>query len=113
MTYNSKLSVLPNISLTQAGWPSVVEIEIGVRCNRTCFYCPNSTIGSTSSSSFMGLDLFERIIIQLSDIAFSGRLSFHFYNEPLMRKDLEVLVAIARGALPVAHLVLYTNGDLL
>jgi 2-deoxy-scyllo-inosamine dehydrogenase (SAM-dependent) len=61
----------------------------------------------------MEVDLFERIISQLSEIAFSGRLSFHFYNEPLMRKDLEVLVAIARRALPLAHLVLYTNGDLL
>jgi 2-deoxy-scyllo-inosamine dehydrogenase (SAM-dependent) len=30
-----------------------------------------------------------------------------------MRKDLEVLVASARAALPLAHLVLYTNGDLL
>jgi GTP 3',8-cyclase len=30
-----------------------------------------------------------------------------------MRKDLEMLVAIARAALPLAHLVLYTNGDLL
>ena len=61
----------------------------------------------------MEIDLFERIITQLSEIAFSGRLSFHFYNEPLMRKDLELLVAIARRALPLAHLVLYTNGDLL
>jgi 2-deoxy-scyllo-inosamine dehydrogenase (SAM-dependent) len=61
----------------------------------------------------MELWLFQRIVAQLSEIAFSGRLSFHFYNEPLMRKDLEVLVATARPALPLAHLVLYTNGDLL
>jgi 2-deoxy-scyllo-inosamine dehydrogenase (SAM-dependent) len=97
----------------KVSWPIVVEIEVGVRCNRTCTYCPNSTVGSTSSSSFMEIDLFRRIITQLSEIDFSGRLSFHFYNEPLMRKDLEVLVAIARAALPLAHLVLYTNGDLL
>lgn len=94
-------------------WPSVVEIEVSVRCNRACAYCPNSTIGLTSSASFMELGLFQRIIAQLSEISFSGRLSFHFFNEPLMRKDLEVLVAIARAALPFAHLVLYTNGDLL
>jgi 2-deoxy-scyllo-inosamine dehydrogenase (SAM-dependent) len=61
----------------------------------------------------MEIDLFRRITAQLSEIAFSGRLSFHFYNEPLMRRDLEVLVAVARAALPLAHLVLYTNGDLL
>lgn len=112
MLHHPSLRILTNSS-PQVSWPSVVEIEIGVRCNRTCIYCPNSTIGSTSSSSFMEFGLFERIMAQLSEIAFSGRLSFHFYNEPLMRKDLEVLVASARAALPLAHIVLYTNGDLL
>jgi GTP 3',8-cyclase len=112
MTHHSAPNALTNLSCP-VSWPSVVEIEIGVRCNRTCIYCPNSTIGSTSSTSFMDIGLFERIIAQLTEIAFSGRLSFHFYNEPLLRKDLEVLVASARAALPLAHLVLYTNGDLL
>lgn len=94
-------------------WPSVVEIEVGVRCNRTCGYCPNGTLGSTSLLSFMDIALYRRIVGQLSEITFSGRLSFHFYNEPLIRKDLESLVEIARAALPFAHFVLYTNGDLL
>src|SRR5882724_4790668 len=110
MTHHSSPKALANWSCL-VSWPSVVEIEIGVRCNRTCIYCPNSTIGSTSSSSFMEFGLFERIMTQLSEIVFSGRISFHFYNEPLVRKDLEVLVAGARRALPHAHLVLYTNGD--
>jgi 2-deoxy-scyllo-inosamine dehydrogenase (SAM-dependent) len=61
----------------------------------------------------MDIGLYRRIVAQLSGIAFSGRLSFHFYNEPLIRKDLEEFVAIARAALPLAHFVLYTNGDLL
>lgn len=94
-------------------WPSVVEIEVGVRCNRVCPYCPNGTIGATARSGLMEIELYRRIIAELSAIAFSGRLSFHFFNEPLLRKDLEQLVAIARTALPLAHLVLYTNGDLL
>lgn len=104
----------PYPSSLAASWPSVVEIEVGVRCNRACVYCPNSTVGSTTTaSSFMEAELFWRVIHQLSEIEFSGRLSFHFYNEPLMRKDLEELVSVARAALPLAHLVLYTNGDLL
>jgi cyclic pyranopterin phosphate synthase len=113
MPHSSHPSVATNVYSMPISWPSVVEIEIGVRCNRTCIYCPNSTLGSTSPSTFMEIALFRRIVAQLSEIAFSGRLSFHFYNEPLMRKDLEVLVAIARATLPLAHLVLYTNGDLL
>jgi 2-deoxy-scyllo-inosamine dehydrogenase (SAM-dependent) len=61
----------------------------------------------------MDTGLYRRIIMQLSGIGFSGRLSFNFYNEPLLRKDFETLVAIARKALPLAWLMLYTNGDLL
>lgn len=113
MTHSSRPSVRMSLDAEPIAWPSVVEIEVGVRCNRTCIYCPNSTVGSTSAFAFMEIGLFRRIVAQLSEIAFSGRLSFHFYNEPLMRKDLEDLVAIARAALPFAHLVLYTNGDLL
>jgi cyclic pyranopterin phosphate synthase len=113
MTHSSPLPVLTNTDSRQVRWPSVVEIEVGVRCNRACIYCPNSRLGATSSSSFMEFELYRRIVNQLSEIAFSGRLSFHFFNEPLMRKDLEELVAITRAALPFAHLVLYTNGDLL
>jgi GTP 3',8-cyclase len=113
MTHNARSSVSMDTDPEPVSWPSVVEIEIGVRCNLACVYCPNGTIGPTSSPSFMEIGLFRRIVNQLSEIGFSGRLSFHFYNEPLMRKDLEVLVAIARAALPLAYFVLYTNGDLL
>lgn len=113
MAHSSPPSVHRNLYSQPIAWPSVVEIEISVRCNRSCIYCPNSTLGATSPHAFMEIWLFRRIVSQLSEIAFSGRLSFNFYNEPLMRKDLEVLVTIARAALPLAHLVLYTNGDLL
>jgi 2-deoxy-scyllo-inosamine dehydrogenase (SAM-dependent) len=59
----------------------------------------------------MPVPLFQRIIDQLSDIGFSGRLSYQFYNEPLLRDDLEELVAIAKANVPTAFQVLYTNGD--
>jgi len=113
MSHNFCPSVSINTYSGLLTWPSVVEIEIGVRCNRRCVYCPNGTLGPPLFSDFMDLDLYRRIITQLSEIGFSGRLSFNFYNEPLLRQDLETLVAIARAGLPLARLVLYTNGDLL
>jgi len=61
----------------------------------------------------MSHSVFGRIIEQLSECSFSGRLSYHLYNEPLLRRDLEVLVAHADAALPDAYQVIYTNGDLL
>ena len=104
---------LSHIDPPVAAWPSVVELEVCVKCNRACTYCPNGTIGPTALKLKMDDKLYRRIINQLSEISYSGRLSFHFYNEPLLRKDLEDLVKIARIALPLAYFVLYTNGDLL
>jgi cyclic pyranopterin phosphate synthase len=94
-------------------WPSVVEIEVNSRCNRRCSYCPNSQPDRPAAQNLMSRDLYERIIDQLAAIDFSGRLSFHFFNEPLLRKDLATLVAHARARLPHAYFGLYTNGDLL
>ena len=106
MSHNFHPSASANTYSDLLIWPSVVEIEIGVRCNRRCVYCPNGTLGPPSSSDLMDVKLYRRIIAQLSEIGFSGRLSFNFYNEPLLRKDFETLVAIARAALPFARLLL-------
>jgi 2-deoxy-scyllo-inosamine dehydrogenase (SAM-dependent) len=46
-------------------------------------------------------------------VSFAGRLSYHLYNEPLLRRDLPRLVGIVRERLPAALQVLNTNGDLL
>jgi 2-deoxy-scyllo-inosamine dehydrogenase (SAM-dependent) len=57
--------------------------------------------------------LFDSIVEQVAVTSFSGRFGFHLYNEPLLRRDLEILVTHARERLPNAYFVLYTNGDLL
>lgn len=55
--------------------------------------------------------LFTTLVNQLASIPFAGRLSYHFYNEPLLRRDLERLVSTVDRRLPEALQVLYTNGD--
>lgn len=94
-------------------WFSVVEIEVSRRCNRRCDYCPQAFDWYRGPERRMDRPLFDSIIDQVAATDFSGRLGFHLYNEPLLRKDLSVLVAHARARLPNAYLVLYTNGDLL
>lgn len=93
--------------------PNVVEIEVNRRCNRRCSYCPNSLDDWRQPEERIEDALFHRIIVMLAEINFSGRLSFHFFNEPLLHPWIEDLVRIARTSLPLAYIVLYTNGDLL
>jgi GTP 3',8-cyclase len=94
-------------------WFSSVEIEVNSRCNRRCSYCPVSVIESSFQDRLMSRQLFSRIVCELDRIQYSGVLAYHFYNEPLLRRDLEMLVAEASARLPSAFQMLFTNGDLL
>jgi len=91
---------------------TMVEIEVNSRCNRTCSYCPNS-VAPRAAPKFMSDAMFELILERLREADFGGRLSYHFYGEPLLHPRLEALVARASAVLPEMRQVLYTNGDLL
>jgi cyclic pyranopterin phosphate synthase len=91
----------------------VVEIEVGSRCNRRCSYCPVSLDPRPPVPVKMADEVFLATIGQLADIGFTGRISYHLYNEPLLRKDLARLVGIVAESLPDALQILNTNGDLL
>jgi cyclic pyranopterin phosphate synthase len=94
-------------------WFSTVEIEDNSRCNRKCGYCPVSVLPTPSTERFMSTEVFERILSELVSIDFHGTLSYHLFNEPLLRRDLEVLAAKVTMALPDTFQLLFTNGDLL
>jgi 2-deoxy-scyllo-inosamine dehydrogenase (SAM-dependent) len=61
----------------------------------------------------MSDEIFLRTVEQLAEVGFAGRISYHLYNEPLLRTDLARLVAIVDARLPQALQLLNTNGDLL
>lgn len=87
-----------------------VEIEINTNCNRKCRYCPNS-VCKNLNEIYMKKEVFEEIIDQLYDISFKGRISYHFYNEPLLHRDVAEFVKYVKNKLPYCKQVLYTNGD--
>ena len=93
----------------------VVELETTTACNRACSYCPNSVFdrGSIHNQRLMEESTFRTIIDQLASLGFWGRLSPHFYGEPLLDERLPDLMAYARKRLPYTKLVIFTNGDLL
>jgi len=90
---------------------SSVAIETSQHCNRRCGYCPVSIAPKPVQN--ISRDVFAAIIDQLRDLGFDGILKYHFFNEPLLNKDLEKLIAYARSELPRARSIVYTNGDAL
>ena len=94
-------------------WFTVVEIEVNSHCNKRCVYCPVSMLPPLTVPKFMPDKIFERVIEELLRIDYQGLISYHFYNEPLIRRDLEQLVKQVACCLPHAYQFLYTNGDFL
>jgi radical SAM protein with 4Fe4S-binding SPASM domain len=90
---------------------SSVAIEVSQHCNRRCSYCPVSS--SPKPVGFIDPALFRDLVEQLAGAGFDGKIKYHFFNEPLLNKGLEELVACARARLPRVRNIIYTNGDLL
>jgi hypothetical protein len=89
----------------------VIEIETYNICNRKCNYCPNSI--NENEPHYMDEKLFYKIIDQLSDLDYKGRISLHRYGEPLLDKRLNKFVKYAKDRCPGAYITIFTNGDYL
>lgn len=92
-----------------------LNIEINTSCNRRCDYCPNSLHDRSlpENEKLMPESLFKKIIDELAEIGFSGRISPHHYGEPLLDHRLIDFIVYARDKLPKAKIILVTNGDYL
>jgi radical SAM protein with 4Fe4S-binding SPASM domain len=88
-----------------------VELEINSMCNRKCGYCPN--VSDKRPPGYMEEALFDKIIGELGDIDFDGRISYHFYGEPLLDKRLPGMIRRTRERVPKSHTEIYSNGDFL
>jgi radical SAM protein with 4Fe4S-binding SPASM domain len=89
-----------------------VEIEINSDCNRACAYCPNSKT-ERKNKGRMSEELFRRILTQLQEINYKGRISYHFYGEPLLNPDLDEFLKLTREYLPESRMLIYSNGTLM
>jgi hypothetical protein len=91
-----------------------VYIETSSQCNRRCSYCPNSQNDRLSKNHFMDDAIYDRILHDLALINYDKDFHFVGYNEPLMHIDnLLWRIKQARAALPLATLIVYSNGDYL
>ena len=88
-----------------------VEIQTTTECNRSCSICPNSKY--PKAKHLMLTSTYKKILHDLSDMNFVGRISPHLYGEPLLDKRLPYLVELTRQSLPSTYICILTNGDLL
>ena len=91
------------------------NIETITTCNRRCSYCPNSIFERSlpKNEILMDEEVFKKIIDELAEMKFSGRIRPYFFGEPLLDKRLPQLLTYARKRLPKAKIIITSNGDLL
>ena len=91
------------------------DIETITTCNRRCSYCPNSIFERSlpKNERLMDKELFEKIVDELAEMKFSGRIRPYFYGEPLLDKRLPELLTYTRKRLPKARIMIASNGDFL
>jgi len=90
--------------------PATVSIETRTICNGRCSFCAASVDNRTRADAAMSVEVFEKIIDDLTRVNYAGRVAFFVNNEPLLDKGLEQKVAHARRLLPRAFLQVSTNG---
>lgn len=61
----------------------------------------------------MDLDQFKIILNQLQDINYRGRMSYHFYGEPLLHPKLIEFVTLTKTILPDVRPEIFSNGTYL
>ncbi len=89
------------------------NIETTAYCNRSCLFCFNNDRFPGRDKGTMAEELWKKIIDELSEINFYGRISLHFFGEPLLDRRIVKLISYARGKLPYAYIRLNSNGDVL
>lgn len=93
---------------------SIIEFNITGSCNRNCSFCPVSNPKVyTKTSDGLELKLFEKIVKDLQEINYEGKILFSAFSEPLLHKKVEDLILIAKKYLPNIRLEMVSNGDLL
>jgi cyclic pyranopterin phosphate synthase len=90
-----------------------VHLDTYSDCNRNCKFCFNYDKLPKRDSGTMSTAVFRRIIDELSEIHYCGKISPYYYGEPLLDKRLPDMISYARRKCPLAYIQANSNGDFL
>ena len=91
----------------------IILIETRNVCTRKCWFCKFGQERQDESSSQMEWGTIERIVYNLRDLNYKGRISWFLINEPLLEKRLFEILRFTKKNCPNSFISLNTNGDLL
>lgn len=96
------------------GSPIFSEIEFNITglCNRLCVFCPRVDPNVFPNlNEHMSVDLYRKIMGDLRDIDYTGRVAYSGFSEPLLHPQVMELLRTSREILPECYLEIVSNGD--
>jgi len=90
---------------------SQVLLETRTDCNRKCVFCPQFHF--ERPIKIMKWNVFKKVIDELEELNFGGRIALFMTNEPLLEERLLKMISYARNKSPRFFLDITTNGKLL
>ena len=90
-----------------------IMIQTNTICNLTCSFCYYGMEGVKPTKGGMDEALFKKIIAQLKEMDYDGRISLFETNEPLTDKRIFDFVRYAKEQVPKSWQLLVSNGVLM
>lgn len=88
-----------------------ISVEISTYCNRKCSYCPNCNY--ETPKLYTDENIVYKTIDYLTELNYSGWISFSFYNEPTLDERLITFIKYSNNKIPKATIMIFSNGDFL
>lgn len=87
---------------------SQVLLETRTDCNRKCKFCPQAHFNRPLKS--MDWNVFTKVIDELAEMEFSGRVALYMTNEPLIEPRLMEMIRYVRSKSARLFIDITTNG---
>ena len=90
--------------------PKIIHVETRTLCSGKCTFCAANIFNTSRSDDLMHMELVDKLISELSDLNYKGRLSFYNNNEPFLDKRILSIIGKAREKVSNCFLELKSNG---
>ena len=91
---------------------SLVEFNLSGLCNRKCVFCPRSNPDVYPNvNQHIPIELYEKIMKELGVAQYDGMILYSAFGEPLLYKNIEVVIQMSKQYCPKVKLESVTDGD--
>ena len=91
---------------------SLIEFNLSGLCNRTCVFCPRANPEVYPNvNEHIPVELYEKTMKELAEVDYDGMILYSAFGEPLLYKNIEVVLEISKRHCPKVHIETVTDGD--